>query len=372
MIEPRQGTTPARRHRARTVAIGGGLVLAAAIGLAVATGALGGTTSGPDPTAAPESREPETPTADPTPSDEPAEPTTARPLVVVTQSGVLELLDPTSGAVLRVVRDDLYTEPDDPRAVSVSADGTTAFLDRRTGGDAGEIVRVSLTDGTADVVAEGSNPSISPDGRTVASVSVAADLPDVPFTLILTDLATGDARALNDTWPSATERLVSGASWSTDASTVFLEVGWFDAPARTSVVSVELATAASLDDATPLSPEPDPQDPAALTSWSWPRPTADGGVAVAASRSELDLTTGEEVLRQSWIVVLDTTSGAERRRLAAPTGWVTALALEPDGEGLAVLTAEPDGNDGFRRTLHLSDGTGPFVPLVEEIAAVDW
>lgn len=365
-----------RVHRERMLRGAGVGVLstAAVVGIAVAVQAVGtdpeppappaqtALTPTPGPTADPSPSVEPTPTT--TPSQEPSQPPTEpgpAPLVAVTGDGEVVLLDPATGQRLVTVTGGIST--DDPAKVAASVDvqRTVAYVSHSTGPQgAYEVLRVSLTDGTTDVVAEGLGPALSPDGRTLAYAGPDPSLPSSTesWGLNLRDLATGDTRHLS-AGPYNPALWVGRPTWSMDGTSVYVEVGWAEGG---SVARVDPASTTTLVDVEAF-------DPGSGQSWSQPDVLADGRL-VLFSRA-----TGYESPLESMRVAVVDTQGSVVQEVPGLEGmWVADIEAEVDGTSVAVLAgpASFGSADAVGYDLYLWQGGAEVTRLAQDLLAIAW
>lgn len=96
----------------------------------------------------------------------PTSPSGAHPrpatLVAVTTAGAVEVLDPTSGKLIRTLASGATGD-----AIALTPDGRTVYYQAMSG-CFGQVMRVPVSGGTPSPVVAGSLPAISPDGRLLA------------------------------------------------------------------------------------------------------------------------------------------------------------------------------------------------------------
>lgn len=356
--------TRVHRERALRAAATGAVGLAVVVGAAVAVVALPRdpappvdsppptpevTTTTPSPAPTPS----ETPTTSPTP-DPPAEP----PLVALTNAGEIVLLDPQTGATLQTVMSGLSTEDPAKIALTVAPDRTTAYVsnivDRPTGSER-EIVRVSLDGSSSEVIAEGMQPAISPDGATLAYVGRDPARPgsEEPG-LILLDIATGTSRFISSGLDASGAGWIDQPAWSRDGSRLYVPLGY-----EGSELQAVEATATTFADAVSLGDDIGEKEPVVL---------ADGTVLVACGYSYSGLD-------DTYVAAIDPTTGAATERLAPVAGrHIVDMAAHPTAQGVAFLavTTTPEGMEQPTWDLYRWDEGGEPRLLGTGFVAVAW
>jgi len=317
-----------RVHRGRALRATGVAALSAAavVGVAVAVVALPTDsvppvetptvepTPSPDPVPAPTPSQ--TPTSTPTP-EAPSEP----PIVAVTEAGAVVLLDPQSGAPVATVMEGLSTEDTAKMALTVAPDRSAAYVSQavRTPDETRlEIIRVPLDGSPAEVIAEGMQPAISPDGRTLAYVAEDPEQPGSDlFGLILLDIATGTSRYVPSGLDASGAGWIDQLAWSRDGTRLYVPIGY----EGSQLVAVD-AAATTLDGAVSLGDDVPEKEPVVLP---------DGTVLVAcgASYAELD---------DSYVAAIDPATGSATQRLAPATGrHIVDMAAHPAAQSVAFL-----------------------------------
>ncbi len=333
----------------------------------------------PAPTVEPSPTVEPTPDTSPTPDPTPAETATANPIVALTVAYELVEMDPDTGEVLRVIAtDDAWTGP-----ISVSPDREYAYVGAAGDVTFDSIYRVSLRDGTADVVVEeGSDPAISPDGRTLAYVGLAADPGSDGevagcTAVALLDLDSGEHRFLPDSERCLVERNFERPAWSADGSLLYVSVGWSDAwPPANWIVAVDPGT--SLQDGLLLEPAVPGEE--MWAGWREPTLLADGRLAVFGYTGggadwwaeETDYWTGS-----SHLAILDPDTSEVVQRIETPGMDLIDLAAPTGGERLAILTRDPtsESREGSWFTsglLYRWDAEGGLRQIAQDVMAVDW
>lgn len=369
----------ARVHRGRALratAIGAAS-LALVVGAAVAVVALPRDplppVDTPTPTAAPTPRP--TPTLAPAPSPTPSPtPTTTQtptpvdpPIAALTTGGDLVLLDPESGAVTSTVYEGLTTTDPWKTALSVSPDRRFAYVSHVVSSEQGrgwEILRVSLADGSADPVAEGINPAVSPDGATLAytgddpSFQVNPDSPedDAGIALVLRDLATGAERSIATGTGGNPAASLAQVAWSPDGGTLFVPMG------------MEGSSLYALDaDATDFEGALSLGDDDGTMSESEPTVLADGTLLVSCSPYD-------GVPDEPYVAVIDPLTGSVTGRVEPLSGTsIFDMAARPSGRGLAFLADQTMSDDfSVSGSLYRWDDGGEPRLLGTGFVAVAW
>ena len=372
-----------RVRRARTMRgaavglVGAAAVIALAVGVqAVPFRPVPGPPA--EPTPAPTSPAP-TPTPTPTPPGVPAPtPTTETvppvapppPVVALTPDGTLQMLDPGTGALRAEVTTDLgdaYLG-----SVSVAPDGDVAYV--QAIGESGwppEIYRVSLTDGSIDLVATGWYPAVSPDGGTLAFIGSrpGAD-PDTSMGLNLLELATGDIRHLPDEEWCECERLLPRPAWSPDGRQIAVSLGFGGLIEDADVTVVDVATAQSLGDGRVFGTREEPEgSPRLLTHAADPTYLPDGRLAVLYVTVETDENVSAASPAGASVEILDPATGEVTATVPAPDlleGWLSTV-----GDGLVLVTVQQPADLADRDdwALHRWDGAGSFREIAQGVLA---
>lgn len=363
-----------RVHRERMMrgAGVGALSTGAVVGIAVAAWAVGTDREPPTPPAQTTAVPTPTPTAEPSPTVEPTpvptadlglppvEPVPTPPLVAVTGDGEVVLLDPATGE-RRLVVGGISTDDPGKVAVTVDRSGSVAYVSHSTGPDARyEILRISLTSGTTEVVAEGLGPALSPDGGTLAYAGPDASLPEgtESWGLNLRDLATGVTRHLS-AGPYDPARWVGQPTWAVDGTAVYLEVGWSEGG---SVARVDPASMTSLEEVQAFDTGPG-------QSWSEPD-VLDDGRLVLFSRGQ-----GFEAPPDSMRVVVVDAEGRLVQDVAGLDGmWVADIESHGPGTSVAVLAGSVEfaSADAVGYDLHLWQGGTEVTRLAQDLLAIAW
>lgn len=173
-IDVDRATGSVRRRRAVRSAGVAAASAAAVVGIAAVAWAVGPWSdphppADPGPTVEPAPTTPE-PTPDPTAPDEPTQVPDDRtpPIVGLTEAGELVLVDPGTGEVLDVVTATaLPPGQGEDHEISVDWNNRTVYLSRESDDWPNDLVRISLDDGTAEVVGKGFRPAVSADGSTL-------------------------------------------------------------------------------------------------------------------------------------------------------------------------------------------------------------
>lgn len=148
-------------------------------------------------------------------------------LVAVASNGAIELLSPDSGAVLNTL---VGPSPVDSsgrhlgQPVAVTADTQFAYVayDRPSL----VIESIPLSGGTPTYVAAGMDPSVSPDGTELAYSSLGSTTSGV----VVRDLATGSQQTVDSSDGAA---ILNALSWSPDGAELALSGTFISAPPKT-------------------------------------------------------------------------------------------------------------------------------------------
>jgi hypothetical protein len=198
------------------------------------------------------------------PDEHPAPPPPAPKLVAVVDGNVV-VLGSDTGEVERTIAEG---DPEgDVADVTVSPDGLDVYFTRLGNGEcaAGEIVRVPIGGGNEEVVSRGSDPRISPDGRTLAYEGLSPEdvCPPLPY-LVVRDLDTGDEHTwfelLDDTGQVADYQPPSAViplAWAPDARVLAVRLEFGPAPSRLIAVDTQGRTRFLLTDSAPLPLDPE-------------------------------------------------------------------------------------------------------------------
>jgi hypothetical protein len=333
-----------RRGRALRATAIGAASLALVAGAAVAVVALPRDpippVDPPAPTDTPTPTTDPTPTPSPTPSPTPTPEPVDPPIAALTTGGALVLLDPETGAVTSTVYEGLTTSDPSKTSLTVSPDGLFAYASRVVStevGTAWEILRVSLASGSADLVAEGIMPAISPDGATLAyagrdpSFQVDPNFPedDVGLALVLRDLATGAERYIGTGHGGNPSAWLDQIAWSTDGTTLFVPMG------------MEGSSLYALDEsATDFEGALSLGDDDGTMSESEPIVLADGTLLVSCSPYD-------DLPDETYVAVIDPLTGSVAAHVEPLAGWgIFDMAARPRGAGLAFLADDPAVDDG--------------------------
>lgn len=370
------GAVVARARRARTLRLTGiatgSAAAVVALALAVQAAPFRDTATppaGPTPTAtaAPTTTPTTTPTPTPTPTPTSEPPVVAaRPLVGLTWDGrlLLRLLDPGTGEVRSEVAPDIGLPAG--RTLAVTPDGTAAFVtaapvDR--GWDS-LLYRVSLADGSAQQVADGWDPAVSPDGRTLAFVGPQpGDESETLFAVHLLDLATGAVRYLTGEQYCGCELLPGEPTWSPDGRQLAVGLGYPDSEYSVDLAVVDVTGAGAAGPPQLLDAPAAGPDGRARYRAS-PAYLPDGRLATLLMTDEPAVDgLGEDVPVPVGVELLDPDSGAVTGTVALPELERTArVGLSTVGDRV-VLVVHDVGDDGAAyapQGTYVQDGAGGF------------
>lgn len=282
-------------------------------------------------------------------------------IAAVLGDGRLVVLD-GGGDVVQTLISDINVGDPVENYVEVAPNGNDIYVVRPAaqGRALPEIVRVSMSDGSEEVVAQGEAPAVSPDGETLAYVEIDRAEPDVAV-VVLRDLTSGQERRLTR------ERqrrfyYVNELAWTLDGAQLAMQVGEIDT--ATYLVS---ADAESLDEARHLGPESEDQG-----SWRAIAAYREGELAIVETCCDL-------VDRQRWrVVAVNVATGAVEGGLLTKDR-VEAFALDSDASGSGLLVLTDYGPAGGKLWRWSSDGgssernnSGEFREVREGMVAASW
>jgi hypothetical protein len=374
------GSTQERRSSARLIAA------VTAIGVALApvlfvVGCSGQTDEEPTgagtETAATPSPEPST--------DRDAEPPTA---FALTLAGDLVELNPANGAVMRSIASNPLWQDS---SLVISPDRAYAYVDAfdptTPGGPEwpGEIQRVSLAasepEGSAHVetvVTTATSPAISPDGGSLAYLSIAPGDPQTNVrSLTVMDLATGDVTAsVPDDQCVECERRVTSPTWTPDSSSLIVGLGWFDGFPSTALVAVDPTSTATIGAGGAVGPD---NSGDVLADWFGTTvftaegtlliPAEEGTAAQWEARAAYAFGDGPKENQPTGLVaVVDVASGTVLSRIPVD-GVAASVAAEPAGTDILVVVGHPDTDEV--PALYRWDGS-ELVHIGDAYTAVAW
>lgn len=392
--------TRVRRRRARRT-VGASLAgVAVVVGLAVAVR----TTPWSDEPIPPAVTTSPAPAPSSTPAPTPAAPTagpdrepvaTPPPLVALTSAGDLVLLDPTTGSQVRTVMTGLAPRDADHARVALSPDRQDAYVEVEVDAEPyAQVVRVSLADGSSEVVAQGSAPAVSPDGRVLATVGTRpGGSHDLDRGVNLLDLESGETTHVPDLECVACERVVTDVTWSADARELFVVVGWGDHPYDRRVVALRVGEGRA-----PVSiqaaPVVGPQAPGAVppvcstdddvddpwcSTWDEVAVLSDGRLVVSGAEGPMPVLDPGRAWYEldvwddgAFLGVVDRTTGATTQRLPVPDMTVDSLQVAPGASGGVFVRTERSPDGVPRSTLYRWDLDGSVLPWVEDVVAAAW
>jgi Tol biopolymer transport system component len=313
-------------------------------------------------------------------------------LVALTLGGKLVQIDPATGEERNL--GDLQTDLARRSVISLSPDGTTAYLGPRTGSDVEDptILAYELPTSTGgEVVASGFHPSVSPDGRFLAYIPPIVRANQSPSVVVLgLDDGTSTEILVEEGTPNQPVS-IDALAWTTDSSAIYLgfsgdqvhggqvspvtgdepPVGW------TAPGPAQPRPAAYLDDRTLVSVDPDGVDLGRVVAFDpapdWddlPPPTD----RVPPEPAPPETVTSAPGSSAPYATVTPAPPGVpsldEARELFTVDGTITTLAALPDGRALAATVTSPDGPDR-PRLVRWSEDEG-VVEVADEITAVTW
>lgn len=296
------------------------------------------------------------PTVEPTPTEtpEPVDP----PIVALTDTGALVMVDPETGAITRTVYEGLSTDDPWKTALTVSPDLLYAFVSHVVATEPGtrwEILRISLANGSAELVAEGIQPAISPDGSTLAYAGVDPSIPDEEgLALVLRDLATGAERYIPSGYGGNPSAWLDQIAWSPDGNTLFVPRGM----EGSELFAID-ARATDFEQAVELGGDG--------IGESEPVVLADGTLVVLCSNYEA-------LPEEAYVAVIDPLSGSVTAHVEPLSGLpIFDMAARPSGRGLAFLAEATTVYDGaLGGDLYRWDDGGQPRLLAEGFLAIAW
>ena len=335
------------------------------------------------------------PTIAPTeePSAEPSEEPTTEPYAeppnafALTLAGDLVELQPENGAVTRSIATSPLWQGS---SLVISPDGAYAYVEAfdPTAADGpewpGEIQRVSLDpsepEGSAQVetvVTSATSPAISPDGGSLAYLSIAPGDPEtVVRSLTVMDLATGTVTAsVPDDQCVECDRIVTSPTWMPDSSSLILGLGWADGFPSTTLWDV--------DPSNPMLAAgrlvgPDNSGDVMADWFGTTVFTADGTLLVPAeegtaaqweARAAYAFGDGPKQNQPTGLVaVVDVANGAVLSRIPVD-GVVASVAAEPAGTEVLVIVGYPDTDEV--PALYRWDGS-ELIHIGDAFTAIAW
>ena len=319
-----------------------------------------------------------TPTLEPTP--EPTEENAQPPIVALTTAGDLALLHPDTGETLVVAASD----PRWSGGISFDPDRTHIYLVAEAPEwKWGTIQRVSLSDGSVEDVAVGVEPSISPDGRTLAYAAPAPGVNlDTPLDAEVTqgvhflDLASGATRYVPAYPCTECSFSIDQPAWSGNGSRVFASMGMHDGLFPSSGESLLAADAASIADfanAELLGPLYDDPEDESLPLVGWGSPIWVNPFSLAAVVTQCDeiCERDGQWLEQAHIRMFDPSSGEVSQRIDVSGLDVIDLTPSPDGTSLAIV-ARTGTSPTAPPMLYRWDGGEELRLIARDIVAVAW
>lgn len=385
-VDPRGVMARVRRHRIVRGAAAGSVAAAAVVGTALVVQAAPWQ-SAPAPPAEPTPSVTERETAPaPEPTSEAPDPTTppeaeqTPPLVGLTAAGEIAMLDPSTGETLEVV-----TQGAGLAAYPLSVDEArdtvyaTRLPDPSGTLDGAEVVAVSLTDGGVSVVAPGTDPSLSPDGSTLAYFGpLEGETAMVAYkerALVLLDLETGVRQYVPDGTGQDFMRGLEGIAWAPDGSYLLVGTGWAGemGPGSSSIAVVDVTSSpATLVDAPTLDVDLGDAPPSMLEQAFF---------LTHGSLVAVEYVPGDDTRATSRnLVVVEEDAVEVRAPLpievapgASAAVFVTQVTQAPDGEAIAVSLLRYDwGAQESTYSVWQWDGAQGFTQLSDGVAAAAW
>lgn len=373
-------STGGRRNQAPLIVMT--VVASAAIAALTLVGCTGDADAEATPTPTDEAQS--EPAKEPTPEPE-AEPRNA---FALTLAGDLVELQPENGAVTRsVATSPLWQDS----SLVISPDGAYAYVEafNPMSDDGpewpGEIQRVSLDpsepEGAATVetvVASATDPALSPDGGSLAYLSVAPGNPETLVrSLTVMDLATGQVTSsVPDDQCVECERVVTAPTWTPDGADLIIGHGWVDAFPSTALVAVDPTSTSTLGAGLPVGPDNSGDvradwfgRTAFTTEGTLLVPAEEGTAAQWEARAAYAFGEGPKENQPTGLVaVVDPASGAVVSRIPVD-GIALSVAAEPAGTDFLVIIGRPDTDEV--PALYRWDGS-QLIPLESGFTAIGW
>lgn len=348
-----------------------------------------------EPAPPPEESSP-APSPTPDPQSSPAPPTTEEPdepsppelppIVAVTTTGELVLLDPADGTVQRTVTTGFGSVND----VEVDRQAGVAYVTHLHPPEPGaapeyRTTRVSLADGSTEVVEVDGDLEIAGTGLWAGAADRSREGRE-SYGVVITDPATGSERYLEVSEGTGGGHFGVDLDWSPDGSTLaVLGYAWsYAGPTEPTFLRLLPAGATSLEDGRTLTvPEGRGEDDTGWTAWILPAYLADGRLAVVEQRvtkhwwDDMDAYFDDPMiwLEQNALVLLEPETGAVTARAPLPRFDIWAMESAPDGDGLLLVVidehAESQG-DAAVMSLHRLSPAGSLTPVVTGYAAYAW
>lgn len=275
-------------------------------------------------------------------------------IVAVDGDGRLVVLD-DEGDIDRVLLEGIRVDDPASNGIAVAQDRGEVFVTRP--GEAGaptELIRVGLAGAGEETLADGSAPSVSPDGSQLAYVKlVERDGPLPAPALVVRNLDTGEERELaRDAEPDF--HFIADTAWTADGAQVAFVAGEI----FTALYLVD-ARAGTLDDAERVGPD------AREEGSSWSAVTAFGDDTLAVVETCCDV--GDRV---RWLVLAVNVAQRTVEGGLLPAERTEASRLDsPAGEQRLLYVTDIHPGGGI---LHRWDGAGAPEIVAEGIVVAAW
>lgn len=256
-------------------------------------------------------------------------------------------VDLATGEVLRTVVDARQADGGFVAidGLDIASDRRTVYYSLTTERGRESVYRVTMPDGAPERLADGSGPSVSPDGHRLAFVDRTV--------IHVRDLLTGEDRTFSD---AVGELGGSNTTWSPDGRHLAFATHAADSVGGTG--SIDTASGKTID------PQPATPDPTRIyAAYSARYRPSDGLLAVICC--EIPNADLDDPRHGRSLVLHDPLTGAEEDRLALPFRGGSAAFRAVGQEGL--FTTFPEGQVYLYR-----DGKFRRVPRLVGVTLIDW